>query len=110
MKGLDVGKRAMQFTFEAAPVRDIQQKVAIRRALQFVDSRLRPRQLGPEPADGRFGVIGRDRQSGRPKALRRSLARARAGFAVFRSSRGDWPGFLFHGHLKEALLEFTKTG
>ena len=31
--------------------------------LQFIDALERPRQLGPEPANGRFAVIWRDRNS-----------------------------------------------
>ena len=43
---LDEGDRAIELTLEAAPVRNFQQKIGIGRGLQFVDPRLRPRQLG----------------------------------------------------------------
>ena len=37
----------MEFTLEAAPVGNFQQKIGIGRGLQFIDPCLRPRQLGP---------------------------------------------------------------
>ena len=43
----DIGDRAIELALEAAPVGNIQQEVGIGGGLQFVDPRLRPRQLGP---------------------------------------------------------------
>ena len=96
----------MELALEAAPVGNIQQEVDIRGSLQFLDSRLRLGQLGPEPANGPLGVIGRcggkprrRRRLRRPGALGRGLARRRTGFAAFRR---DWSGcalvFFFMGH------------
>ena len=49
----------MELALEAAPVGDFQQEVGVGGRLQFVDPRLCLRQLGPEPANRRFGVVGR---------------------------------------------------
>ena len=69
----------MQLAFEATPVRNIQQEIGIGRRLQFLDPRQRPRQLGPEPANRRLGVIGRDLAAGPPAVgwFRRPDARRR---------------------------------
>ena len=66
----------MELALEAAPVGNIQQEVDIRGSLQFLDSRLRLGQLGPEPANGPLGVIGRRPASrGDAGGLRRLAAR-----------------------------------
>ncbi len=94
----DVGDRAVEFALEAAPVGNIQQEIGIGGRLQFVDSRLRLRQLGPQPANGRFGVIGRSRRTGRgaadpsPGARRLRFCPLRRGFCgVWRLlTRAPW--------------------
>ena len=66
----------MELALEAAPVGNIQQEVDIRGSLQFLDSRLRLGQLGPEPANGPLGVIGRrGRKPRRAQAASPALAR-----------------------------------
>ena len=65
---LDVGNRAVEFALEAAPVGDFQQEIGFGGGLQFVDLRLCLRQLGPQPANGRFGVVGRN-LLGRPPRM-----------------------------------------
>ena len=106
----------MELALEAAPVGNIQQEVDIRGSLQFLDSRLRLGQLGPEPANGPLGVIGRrGRRSDsarlrRPGALGRDLAAtARFCGVSLELERLAWFSFSW-GIPDQGLPEFTKTG
>ena len=56
--------RAMEFAFEAAPVRNAQQEVGIGRGLKFLDLRLGPGQLRLQPANRRLGAAGHGRRPG----------------------------------------------
>src|SRR6266852_741398 len=79
---------------------NVQQEVGIRGSLQLLDPR--HRQLGPEPTNGRFGAIVRNRQPLRRSArgaLRCDPALGHDSFSAFRTLPGDRLGFLFHGHL-----------
>src|SRR5712692_5672376 len=103
MVALDVCNRAVYFAQEAAPVGNVEQEVGIRGSLEFLDSRQRLRQLGPEPANCQFGVIAHDREPVRRNArgaLRRDLAVRRESFSAFRASRGGRLEFLFHRHVR----------
>src|SRR5216684_24410 len=105
MIALDVGDRAIELALKAAPVRNIQQEIGIRRGLQFLDSRPRLRQLDLKPPNREFSVLGRDRQPGRrprwdchpPSALRTPLGLHHAAFSAFWGTWGGSPGFLLHG-------------
>src|SRR5450756_1232044 len=107
MIALDVGDRTIEFALEAAPVRNAEQEVGIRGSLQFLDSRQRLRQLGPEPANGWLGVIGRRRRPGRNctrfdrfGSLWCGVSLRAGCFAAFGGPRSDSPGFLLHRTLE----------
>src|SRR6202007_1964491 len=107
---LDVGNRAIELALKTAPVEDIEQEIHIRRRLQLVDARLRLRQLGPEPANRRFGVVGSCRRPGSCRWLRRGrwpgsrrggprrrVARALRAFAALRGPCRGRLGSLLYG-------------
>ena len=116
---LDIGDRAMEFAFKAAPVGNIQQEVDIRGSLQLLDSRRALASCNLSRRMASFASSG-----GRPAVTTRQcleLAPARLGAAfraaapLLRRFTGLRPrlGFLFPAglfRLNQGLPEFTKTG